>query len=118
MILSGRRLVMARLDAQRSRQMRQSDDRRENSGGTSVMHAFTIASSRPPRGLAMLTGPLGLRGAFAAYNGSALLRRDLSVIEQHLVPAEAARLARSMPWAGITWASGAPSQRQVQLHGI
>jgi Cof subfamily protein (haloacid dehalogenase superfamily) len=55
--------------------------------------AFTIASSRPPRGLAMLTGPLGLRGAFAAYNGSALLRPDLSVIEQHLVPAEAARLA-------------------------
>src|SRR5215207_21212 len=79
MILSGRRLVMARLDAQRSRQMRQSDDRRENSGWTSVMHAFTIASSRPPRGLAMLTGPLGLRGAFAAYNGWALLRPDLSV---------------------------------------
>src|SRR5215204_1366782 len=26
--------------------------------------------------------------------------------EQHLVLAEAARLARSMPWAGITWASG------------
>jgi Cof subfamily protein (haloacid dehalogenase superfamily) len=55
--------------------------------------AFTIASSRPPRGLAMLTGPLGLRGALAAYNGAALLRPDLSVIEQHLVPAEAARLA-------------------------
>lgn len=54
--------------------------------------AFTIVSSRPPRGMAMLTGPLGLQHALAAYNGAALLNPDLSVIEEHFVPPEAARL--------------------------
>jgi hydroxymethylpyrimidine pyrophosphatase-like HAD family hydrolase len=52
--------------------------------------AFTVVSSRPPRGLAILTGPLRIQGALAAYNGAAILRPDLSVIEEHLVPAEAA----------------------------
>jgi Cof subfamily protein (haloacid dehalogenase superfamily) len=55
--------------------------------------AFTIVSSRPPRGLAMLTAPLGLQQPFAAYNGATIVRPDLSPIEEHLVPSGAARIA-------------------------
>lgn len=75
-------------------------DKRLTTATTNAAHrlqhagiTFTIVSSRPPRGLAMLTGPLALHGPLAAYNGAALLHPDLSVIEERLVPAAAARRA-------------------------
>ena len=55
--------------------------------------AFTITSGRPPRGMQMLIDALRLTAPTAAFNGALFLHRDLSVIEEHLLPAEAARSA-------------------------
>jgi len=52
--------------------------------------AFTIISSRPPIGLRMLVEPLALRLPMGAYNGGALVMPDLTVLEQRLLPREAA----------------------------
>jgi hypothetical protein len=48
--------------------------------------AFTITSGRPPKGMAMLIEPLGLRDPIAAFNGALLVRPDLSVIQERLIP--------------------------------
>ena len=45
--------------------------------------AFTVTSSRPPRGLRMLIEPLALQGAIAGLNGGIYVNPDLSVIECH-----------------------------------
>jgi Cof subfamily protein (haloacid dehalogenase superfamily) len=55
--------------------------------------AFSIVSSRPPFGLRMLVEPLRLRLPIGGYNGGALVLPDLTVLEQHLLPPEAARQA-------------------------
>jgi Cof subfamily protein (haloacid dehalogenase superfamily) len=52
---------------------------------------LTIISSRPPRGMKHLIEPLKITEPIAAFNGGMVVRPDLSVIEQRLVPAEAAR---------------------------
>lgn len=44
---------------------------------------FAITSGRPPRGMAMLTGPLDLRTPIAGFNGGVFVHPDLSVIESH-----------------------------------
>ncbi len=54
--------------------------------------AFSIVSSRPPRGMLSVAGPLGL-DRFAGFNGSEIVSGDLTPIEQHFVPEEAARIA-------------------------
>jgi Cof subfamily protein (haloacid dehalogenase superfamily) len=54
---------------------------------------LSLVSSRPPVGFAMLSGPLGLQDPIGAYNGGAIVRPDLSVIEATYVPEEAARIA-------------------------
>lgn len=54
--------------------------------------AFSIVSSRPPRGMLSVAGPLGL-DRFAGFNGSAIVAGDLTPIEQHFVPEAAARIA-------------------------
>jgi len=54
---------------------------------------FTIISSRPPRGMKHLIGPLNITEPIAAFNGGIIVRPDLSVIEQRLIPADAARRA-------------------------
>jgi Cof subfamily protein (haloacid dehalogenase superfamily) len=55
--------------------------------------AFTIISSRPPRGLRMLIEPLGLSAPLAAFNGGLLVTPELVVTgEPHfLLPAVARR---------------------------
>src|SRR5262245_30314234 len=53
---------------------------------------FAIVSSHPPRGLAMLADPLDLE-VFGGFNGAAIVRSDLTPIEEHFVPLEAGRLA-------------------------
>jgi Cof subfamily protein (haloacid dehalogenase superfamily) len=47
---------------------------------------FAITSGRPPRGMAMLIEPLDLQTPIAAFNGGVLVNRDMSVIEQRVLP--------------------------------
>jgi len=47
---------------------------------------FAVTSGRPPRGMAMLVGPLDLQTPIAAFNGGLLVDRDMRVIEQRTVP--------------------------------
>jgi Cof subfamily protein (haloacid dehalogenase superfamily) len=47
---------------------------------------FAITSGRPPRGMAMLIDPLDLQTPIAAFNGGLLVNRDMTVIEQRVVP--------------------------------
>ena len=53
--------------------------------------AFTITSGRPPVGMKTLIDDLDLRDPIAAFNGGLVVRPDLSVIREHLVPGEVAR---------------------------
>jgi len=43
--------------------------------------AFAVISGRPPRGMAMLLEPLGLRTPIAGFNGGAIVSPDLTSIE-------------------------------------
>jgi Cof subfamily protein (haloacid dehalogenase superfamily) len=49
---------------------------------------FAITSGRPPRGMAMLIEPLDIRLPVAGFNGGVLVNRDMSVIEQRVLPAD------------------------------
>lgn len=51
---------------------------------------FAITSGRPPKGMAMLIGPLKLEGVIAGFNGGQFVEPDLNIIEEHTLPAEAA----------------------------
>ena len=62
---------------------------------------FAITSGRPPRGTAMLVGPLGLDLPIAGFNGGLFVAPDLSAIEGRTLPAGAARRA-----AGIIQGQG------------
>ena len=53
--------------------------------------AFTITSGRPPLGMKPLIDDLQLKEPIAAFNGGLLVRPDLSVIREHLIPSEAAQ---------------------------
>lgn len=55
--------------------------------------AFTITSGRPPMGMKMLIEPLALKDPIAAFNGGVIVRPDLSVLRQHLLPQAAAQSA-------------------------
>jgi Cof subfamily protein (haloacid dehalogenase superfamily) len=55
--------------------------------------AFAITSGRPPRGMAMLIDPLGLRTPVAAFNGGVFVNPDMTIIEERVLPAEVARRA-------------------------
>ncbi len=52
---------------------------------------FTVISSRPPFGLRMLVEPLALALPIGAFNGGAMVKPTLELIEQRLVPEAAAR---------------------------
>jgi Cof subfamily protein (haloacid dehalogenase superfamily) len=47
---------------------------------------FAITSGRPPRGMSMLIEPLGLTTPISAFNGGLIVRPDLSVLEQRVLP--------------------------------
>jgi Cof subfamily protein (haloacid dehalogenase superfamily) len=51
---------------------------------------FTITSGRPPLGMKMLIDELQLEDPITAFNGGLVVRPDLSVIREHLVPRTAA----------------------------
>jgi Cof subfamily protein (haloacid dehalogenase superfamily) len=52
---------------------------------------FTVISSRPPFGLRMLIEPLALALPIGAFNGGAMVKPTLELIDQRLVPEPAAR---------------------------
>jgi Cof subfamily protein (haloacid dehalogenase superfamily) len=52
---------------------------------------FTITSSRPPVGMRFLIEPLGITLPVGPFNGSSIVDPRLKPIEQHLIPAAAAR---------------------------
>jgi len=54
---------------------------------------FSICSSRPPFGMRMLIEPLRLSLPFGGYNGGGIVEPDLTVVEQKLIPPDAAREA-------------------------
>lgn len=55
---------------------------------------FAITSGRPPRGMAMLTGPLAIATPVAGFNGGVLTAPDLeTVITSHDLPDPAVRMA-------------------------
>lgn len=62
---------------------------------------FAITSGRPPRGMEMLIGPLDLTTPIAAFNGGLLVNKDMSVIEQRVLPEELVR-----PVAGLIGSFG------------
>jgi Cof subfamily protein (haloacid dehalogenase superfamily) len=49
--------------------------------------AFAITSGRPPRGMRMLVGPLGLTTPIAAFDGGMLVHPDLSPMDEQDLPA-------------------------------
>ena len=54
---------------------------------------FTIASSRPPRGLADFAKQLELTEPFASFNGAIIARPDGEVLMKHLLPREIGEIA-------------------------
>jgi len=64
--------------------------------------AFAITSGRPPRGMAMLIGPLALRTPIAGFNGGIFVKPDMSVIEEHVLAADVAKRA----FATTVWMPG------------
>ncbi len=54
---------------------------------------FTVASSRPPVGLASLVDALDLRLPMGAFNGSTVCGPDLGILSEVLIPEAAARAA-------------------------
>jgi Cof subfamily protein (haloacid dehalogenase superfamily) len=55
--------------------------------------AFAITSGRPPRGMAMLIEPLALRTPVAGFNGGIFVKPDMTIMEQHVLAADAAKRA-------------------------
>ena len=47
---------------------------------------FAITSGRPPRGMAMLIEPLDIQTPIAAFNGGLVVDRDMTVLEQRVLP--------------------------------
>src|SRR6202521_5594076 len=54
---------------------------------------FSICSSRPPFGMRMLIEPLRVALPYGGYNGGTILEPDLTIVEQKLIPADAAKEA-------------------------
>jgi Cof subfamily protein (haloacid dehalogenase superfamily) len=51
---------------------------------------FAITSGRPPRGMAMLINPLVLRTPVAGFNGGIFVKPDMTIMAEHVLPAEVA----------------------------
>jgi Cof subfamily protein (haloacid dehalogenase superfamily) len=52
--------------------------------------AFAITSGRPPRGMAMLIDPLALRMPVAGFNGGIFVKPDMTIMAEHVLPADVA----------------------------
>ena len=49
---------------------------------------FAITSGRPPKGMEMLIGPLGISTPVAAFNGGLFVKPDLTIISEHVLGKE------------------------------
>ncbi|MPY34679.1 HAD family phosphatase [Streptomyces adustus] len=49
---------------------------------------FAVTSGRPPRGMSMIIEPLALTTELAAFNGGLIVKPDMTVVEQQVIPAE------------------------------
>lgn len=88
--------------------------------------AFAITSGRPPRGMAMLIDPLALRTPIAGFNGGIYVNPNMTILEQHVLPADVAGRALQVifdngmdawVYAGNDWFirdSGAPHVAREQ----
>jgi Cof subfamily protein (haloacid dehalogenase superfamily) len=54
---------------------------------------FAVVSSRPPRGMAMLVGPLRIDTPMGAFNGGTIVNPDFTPVEARVVPEAAAHTA-------------------------
>jgi Cof subfamily protein (haloacid dehalogenase superfamily) len=52
---------------------------------------FAITSGRPPRGMSMLIEPLALRTPIAGFNGGVFVKPDMTVMTEHVLPADVAK---------------------------
>ncbi len=52
---------------------------------------FALTSGRPPKGMAMLIGPLAISTPIAGFNGGLFVNADMSIIESHTLEFEAAK---------------------------
>jgi Cof subfamily protein (haloacid dehalogenase superfamily) len=52
--------------------------------------ALAVISGRPPEGMRMLIEPLGLTTPIGGFNGGAITRTDMTVIEERLLPRDMA----------------------------
>ncbi len=57
---------------------------------------FSVTSSRPPFGMRMLSEPLSLDLPMGAFNGSSIVKPDLSVEEQQTIPRHAVTTALAL----------------------
>lgn len=65
--------------------------------------AFAVTSGRPPRGMTMLIEPLALTVPIAGFNGGMFVAPDMTIIEQHVLPAGvAARVVATIKAHGLT----------------
>ncbi|HEX3952926.1 MAG TPA: Cof-type HAD-IIB family hydrolase [Stellaceae bacterium] len=58
--------------------------------------AFSICSSRPPFGLRMHLDALQLKLPFGGFNGGSIVNPDFTVVEQKLIPPDAAKEAAAV----------------------
>jgi Cof subfamily protein (haloacid dehalogenase superfamily) len=81
--------------------------------------AFTITSGRPPLGMKTLIEELQLQDPITAFNGGLVVRPDLSVIREHLVPSEAAQAVIDMLTKGKldVWVYGDTEWYVQSRHG-
>ncbi len=49
---------------------------------------FAITSGRPPRGMQMLIAPLSLDTPLSAFNGGLVVKPDMSIVQQKVIPPE------------------------------
>ena len=82
--------------------------------------AFTITSSRPPLGMKTLIEELQLQDPITAFNGGVVVRPDLSVIREHLVPSQAAQAVIDMLTKGKldVWVYGDKDWYVRSRHGL
>jgi len=65
--------------------------------------AFAITSGRPPRGMTMLIEPLAVITPIPGFNGGMFVRPDMTIIEQHVLPASVtARVITTIDAHGLT----------------
>lgn len=57
---------------------------------------FSITSARPPRGLRMLLGPLGITTPVIGFNGGVIASPNLAIITEHVLSPDIARRAVEM----------------------